>query len=154
MKIIVLVLLCLSYLKANAQLPTSVDSTVANVPGTVSVTKDYRLDILGKKQAEFNKITITNTGARAAKGYRLMVISSSDRDFVFKVRAELLRRYSEQVYMTFQSPFIKLKFGDFVEKSDAESYKRMLVAAKIVPNNIYVVSDIIKLKADKETEDN
>ena len=137
---------------AHAQIPVT-DSAVT---GKVTVIKDPRLDILAQKEAEFNKATV-GMGSKAAKGYRLLVVSSNDRNYAMKVRAELLQRFPEQKpYMTFQAPFIKIKFGDFVEKGEAERYKKMIASYKIVTNNIYLVSEVVEVKADKnkETDDN
>ncbi len=86
--------------------------------GTVTVYKDPRIDLLGKTQTRVNYGKYY--GPRAAKGYRLMVLSTNDRDFAMKVRAQLLQRFPDQkVYMTFQVPNIKIKFGNFTDKDDA-----------------------------------
>jgi hypothetical protein len=133
-----------------AQTATTADSTVN---GTVTVIKDARLETLAKKEAEFNKATV-GLGSRAAKGYRLMVVNSNDRNLVMKVRSQLLQSFPEQkVYMTFQAPFIKLKFGNFVEKSEAERYKKLISSAKIVTTNIYLVPETVEVKPDKEKEE-
>ncbi len=122
------------------------------VAGKVTVVKDARLDALAKKQAEFNATAAL--GPRSAKGFRLMVLNSNDRNYAMKVRAQLLQNFPDQkVYMTFQAPFIKLKFGNFLDKGDAEKYKKMIAAQKIVTNNVYVVPEIIEVKGDKEKDD-
>ena len=132
---------------ANSQ--TITDSTGS---GKVTVVKDPRLDILAKKEAEFNKTTV-GLGSKAAKGYRLLVVNSNDRNYAMKVRTQLLQLFPDQKpYMTFQAPFIKIKFGDFVEKGEAERYKKMIASYKIVTNNIYLVSEIVEVKADKNKE--
>jgi hypothetical protein len=83
----------------------------------VTVTKDPRLDILAKAESEYNLMA-----SRFIKGYRLFVLKSDNREYAMKVRAYLLQTFPEEkVIMTYQSPFIKMKFGDFVEKHDAES---------------------------------
>ena len=151
-KTIVLFFGMLFFITANAQ--TSVTDTT--VTGKVIVNKDPRLDILGKQEADFNKATV-GLGIKAAKGYRLLVVNSSDRDYAMKVRTALLQRFPEEkVYMTFQAPFIKLKFGNFVEKDDAEKYRKLLTSSKIVTTNIYVVPEIVEVKVDKskDVEDN
>jgi hypothetical protein len=120
------------------------------------VTKDPRLDILAKQEAEFNKATV-GLGTKAAKGYRLLVLSSNDRSYAMKIRASLLERFPEEkVYMSFQAPFIKLKFGNFVEKDDAEKYRKMITSYKIVTTNVYLVPEVVEVKVDKnkEAEDN
>ena len=122
------------------------DSTVVPVPvGKISVIRDPRLDILAKKELEFNTL-----GLKAAKGYRLLVMNSNDRDKVMSVRAKLLQQFPEQkVYMTFQAPYIKLKFGNFVEKSEAERYRDLISRVNIVSTNVYVIPEVVEVKIDK-----
>ena len=86
---------------------TSVTDTA--VVAKVTVNKDPRLDILAKAEADIN-----NYANRFTKGYRLFVLKSNNRDYAMKVRAYLLQNFpDEKVIMTYQSPFIKMKFGDF-----------------------------------------
>lgn len=116
--------------------------------GIITVTKDPRLDILARKEAEFNSM-----GIKSAKGYRLYIIKSNDRAQVMKIRSQLLQRFPEhKPYMTFQAPFIKLKFGDFVEKSEAEKYRLMIMSGRIVTTNVYLVQEIVEVKPDKMKE--
>lgn len=119
--------------------------------GKLNVYKDYRLDILAKKEAEFNEALAL--GPKSAKGYRLMVLSTNDRNLAMNVRAKLLQRYPEQkVYMSFQPPYIKLKFGNFLEKTEADQYKKEITANRLVTTNIYLVPEIIEIKPDKNKE--
>jgi hypothetical protein len=111
----------------------------------VNVNKDPRLDILAKAEFEIN-----NMANRFAKGYRLFVLKSNDRDYAMKVRSYLLQNFPEEkVIMTYQSPFIKMKFGDFEDKKDAEKYRDLIMKGKVVTGNVYVVPDTIELKPDK-----
>lgn len=124
---------------------TQVDTT--NL-GKVTVKKDPRLTILQAKELEFN-----NMGTRLAKGYRLLVLKSNDRNYSMKVRALLLQNFPDQkVYMAFQAPFIKLKFGNFTEKAEADKYRDMILRGKYVTNNIYVVPEVVEVKPDKNKE--
>lgn len=143
-KTVAIILFLFVVLGTRAQ-TTTVDS--ANM-GKVTVIKDPRLELLAKKEAEFNAM-----GTKLAKGYRLLVLKSNDRDYSMKVRSLLLQNYPDQkVYMTFQAPFIKLKFGNFVEKADAEKYRDMLMKAKFITNNIYIVPEVVEVKPDKTKE--
>ncbi|MGG9963201.1 hypothetical protein [Ferruginibacter sp. SUN106] len=127
-------------------------ATDTAVTGKITINKDPRLDILAKQEAEINKATV-GLGIRAAKGFRLLVLSSNDNEYAKKVRSLLLQRFPEQkVYMTFQAPFIKLKFGNFVEKDEAEKYRKLLTNSKIVTTNIYLVPEIVEVKVDKNKE--
>ena len=115
----------------------------------VMVNKDPRLDILAKLEAEFNGVS-----ARYGKGYRLLILKSNNRDYTLKVRASLLQAFPEQkVIMTYQAPFIKLKFGDFTDKAEAERYRDMILGNRMVSGNIYIIAETVELKPDKKEEE-
>ena len=117
--------------------------------GTVTYTKDPRIEILGEKMSEFNE-AIANSIARSAKGYRLMLISTSDRNEALALRTRLIQLFPDQkVYMLFQSPYIKLKFGNYLDRNDAEKMKKHLNESKIVTGNIYVLPETIEVKPEK-----
>ena len=130
---------------------TDLQDTVAE--GKVTVYKDSRLIILAKKEAAFNEANGYSLGPRSAKGYRLMLLSTNDRPAAMKLRAQLLQRFPEQkVYMSFQPPYIKLRFGNFVDKADADKYKKEITRTKLVTNNIYLLNETIEVKPDKDKE--
>ena len=117
--------------------------------GTVTVFKDPRIDMLGKKMAAYNDDL--SQKVHSGKGYRLMVISTSDRELAMKVRSQLYQLFPDQKqYMSYQVPNIKIKFGNFVEKADAEKSRKQLIDLKIVTNNIYVLPETIEIKPDKK----
>lgn len=119
--------------------------------GSVIVSKDKRIDALGVKMHAYNVALAKNI--RSGKGFRLMLLSTNDRDAAMALRSKLLQLYPEhKIYMTYQNPFIKLKMGNFVEKADAEKLKRLLVSQKLVAGNIYVLPETIEIKPS-ETED-
>ena len=111
----------------------------------VTINKDPRLDLLAKAQVDMAKMT-----SRFTKGYRLFVLKSDNRDYAMKVRAYLLQNFpDEKVIMSYQAPFIKMKFGDFVDKEAAEKCKNQIIKGGVVTGGIYVVPDTIELKPDK-----
>ena len=119
--------------------------------GTVTVNKDGRIDILGEKMYEYNVALAKNI--RSGKGFRLMLMSTSDRNQAMQLRTKLLRQYPEhKVYMAFQSPFIKLKMGNFEDREEAESLRKQLLKQKITPGNIYIIPETIELKPEKIEE--
>ena len=127
------------------------DTVNIPVPGEVIIHKDPRIDILGKKMAEYNEALSKNI--RSAKGYRLMLLSTNDRNMAMNLRSRLLQQYPDQkVYMTFQSPYIKLKFGNFIEKEEAERFRKHLLNQYIVPGNIYIIPEMIEVKPEKNPE--
>ncbi len=122
------------------------------VYGTVTVNKDKRIDALGEKMYAYNVALAKNI--RSGKGYRLMLLSTNDRNAAMSLRSRLLQQYPEhKVYMAYQTPFIKIKMGNFVEKADAEKFKKLLMAQKLVPGNIYVLPETIEIKPEAEEDD-
>lgn len=115
------------------------------VSSTHSIHKDKRVDFFGKKMAEYNeslalKIQLVN-------GYRLMLLNTTDRDLAMKVRTTLLQQFPEhKVYMTFQSPYIKLKIGNIIDKNEAEKLKKQITDLNIVTGNIYLLNEKVEQK--------
>ncbi len=115
----------------------------------VTVNKDPRLDMLAKAEFDMNKIA-----GRFTKGYRLFVLKTDNREYAMKVRSYLLQNFPEEkVIMTYQSPFIKMKFGDFENIEDAEKFKDLIIKGKVVTGGIYIVPDMIEIKPDKTAKE-
>lgn len=118
---------------------------------TVQISKDPRLDVLGEKMAAYNASLSKNV--RSSKGYRLMVLSTNDRNQAMQLRSRLLQQYPEhKVYMIYQNPFIKLKMGNFVEKSEAEAVRKELMRYHIVPGNVYLLPEQVEVRPDQISE--
>ena len=80
-------------------------------------------------------------------------MNTNDRPLAMKVRSQLLQNFPEQkVYMGFQPPFIKLKFGNFLTKEDAETYKKDILRLKITTGNVYLLPETIETKPDKNKD--
>ncbi|UEG51300.1 hypothetical protein LK994_07430 [Ferruginibacter lapsinanis] len=154
MKIGVLLFSIIISLQAYSQDTLSTDlSANEEAMGTVTVYKDSRMDILAKKEAEFNDSKLLPNGTYAMKGFRLMLLSTSDRAMAMNIRAQLLQRYPDQkIYMSFQAPYLKLKFGNFVEKTDAEKFKNEIARTKLITTNIYVIPEMVEVKVDNQKD--
>lgn len=110
----------------------------------VKIIKDFRLDILAAKQSEINTALLKRQ-ARITKGFRLMVLNTNDRDYAYKVRAELLQRFPEQKpYMWFSNPYIRIKFGNFKTREEAEVYRKQ-ISAMLNGANIYLLQETIEV---------
>lgn len=110
----------------------------------VKVIKDYRLDILATKQSEINTAILKNQ-ARTTKGFRLMVLNTNDKDYAYKIRTELLQKFPEQKpYMWFSSPYIRIKFGNFKTREEAEVYRKQ-ISAMLNGANIYFLQETIEV---------
>ena len=150
-KIVLIYLIGILVNKATAQNNlNTIDST--RPAGKVTIIKDSRLDELAKIEAGFNDDIIAKSKT-TAKGYRLLLLSTNDRTLAMKVRTLLLQRYPEQkVYMSFQPPYIKLKFGNFLDKEEAEDYRKEILQNKMVTSNIYLSAERIEVKPDKNND--
>jgi hypothetical protein len=115
----------------------------------VEVAADPRLDMLVKKQAQINKVSIYKNSNGQWKGYRVMVLNTNSRDLAYKTRADILRYFPDKgVYMAYQAPYFKLKAGDFLKKEDAEKFKKEL--SRYIKDGLFVMNDIIKMSAEDE----
>ncbi len=142
-QIMLLIVLSLKFLPTvNAQADTS---------DKVELIKDYRIDLLVKKQAQINRVAVYKNSNGDYKGYRIMVMNTNNRGLAYKTRSDILRRYPEQsVYMAYQSPYFKIKMGDFLKKDDAIELKKDL--DKMFKQGVFVIQDIIKLTPEQEEE--
>ena len=50
----------------------------------------------------------------------------------------------------YQSPFFKLKVGNFTEREEAESYLQNILT--LFPTGVYVVRDIVEVKPETNPE--
>ncbi len=118
------------------------DTTKEVIP--VIIHKDPRIDILEKKQLELNTNYI-KVLARTAMGYRLQVMSTNDRMLAMKTRTELLQKFPEQKnYMIYQAPYVKLRFGNFRTKDEAEIYRKQ-ISKMLNGASIYLIEERIEI---------
>ncbi len=136
-RVLILISLLLWVSKISAQ-----DSTAS-----VVVNKDPRIDLLVNKQIEINEVTTRNS-RRAAPGFRILVISSNDRNKVIDAKTKMYRQFPElKAYMMYNSPFFRLKVGNFRERTDAEEYLSRI--QRLYPTGIYIVPDTIEIRPDQ-----
>ena len=118
---------------------------------TVIVHKDPRLDLLIKKQAIINEET-SREGRKTDKGFRLMIISTNNREEAYAAKTKVYTFFPElKAYMWYQSPYFRLKAGNFKDKKDAESYQKKL--NRYFPKGVFIMKDIIEVKASKTNTD-
>jgi hypothetical protein len=116
---------------------------------TIVVHKDPRIDVLAEKQIAINKVASKMSSNGLFRGYRLQVLNTRSRDDAFKTKAMLLENFpDEKVYVLYQSPYFKVRIGNFITRSDADDFKNQLSAYYSQP--AYVIEDLIEYipKAD------
>ncbi len=126
----------------------SQDSTFQNLSdsSTVVIHKDPRIDLLIKKQAEINEIAF-KTAKRNVRGFRIMVINTNDRNAAINAKARMYTLFPElKSYLTYQSPYFRLKVGNFLDRKDAEDYQKKI--EKYFPKGVFIVNDVIEVKGE------
>jgi hypothetical protein len=122
-----------------------------NDTSSVVVHKDPRLDLLVKKQVEINEET-TRNARKIARGYRLLVINTNKRDEAIGAKSKLYKYFPElKSYLYYQTPYFKLKAGNFKEKKEAEDYQKKL--NKVFQKGVFIMTDLIEVKPEKEGEE-
>src|SRR5687768_11288932 len=116
----------------------------------VIVHKDSRIDLLIKKQIQINEET-SREARRIGKGYRLLVVNTNIRDEAVAAKTKVYTFFPElKSYLIYQSPYFKLKVGNFKERKDAEEYRERL--QKYFPKGVFIMNDTIEIKPEKEIE--
>jgi len=114
------------------------------------VHKDPRLEVLLKKQGEVNA-AIKKANARTAKGYRLLVINTNKRDEAISAKTKVYTNFPElKAYLVYQSPYFKLKVGNFRTREEAQQYQKSL--GYYFPKGVFVIGDTIEITPEKDQE--
>src|SRR5215813_11992695 len=145
MKSLFLSFLCLGTISLFAQQGVVTDTS------SVIVHKDPRVDLLIKKQSEINEET-TRNARRVGRGFRILVVNTNNREEAINAKTKLYQYFPElKSYLIYQSPYYKLKAGNFKEKKDAETYQKKLTA--FFPKGVFVMNDLIEVKPDKDVDE-
>ena len=151
MKFIITIAFALLGLQTMAQdLPKAVlKDTTGKEPDTnyVIIHKDPRVDLLIKKQAQINEET-SRAGRRTDKGFRLLLISTSSRDEALSAKTKVYTYFPElKAYLWHQSPYYKVKAGNFKDRKEAEVYQKKLNV--YFPKGGFFINVIIEVKPVK-----
>jgi hypothetical protein len=116
--------------------------------GNVMVYKDPRLALLVKKQAQINEETTRNS-RRTMAGYRIQILNTTDRNKAIDAKTKVYQLYPElKAYLLFQSPYYRIKVGNFKSRSEAETYIKSL--QRNFPGSIFIIKDIIEVKPETD----
>ncbi len=152
MKNLLLILALFLYHLSFAQNSSQATSTANTVPATtVVVHKDPRIEELIKKKAAINKST-KKAMDRTMRGYRLLIINTNRRDEAIAAKTKIYTYYPEmKSYLQYQTPYFKLKAGNFQTRAEAEKYQKAM--ASLFPKGVFIISDIIEVKGEKDLEE-
>lgn len=118
---------------------------------TIIVKKDPRIDVLTSKQILINKRSSMLTSTGQYKGYRIQVMSTTSRDQAFNIKGDLLNKFpTEKSYVMFQSPYFKVRLGNFKKREEADAFRKNL--NKLFPQGVFIVEDTIEYTPPPEEE--
>jgi hypothetical protein len=118
---------------------------------SVIVHKDSRIDMLIKKQSSINTASKKIYG-RTMRGYRLLVLNTSKRDEAIAAKTKIYTYFPElKAYLAYQSPFFRLKAGNFKTREEAIRYQQQMKS--MFPKGVFIVNDTIEIHPVKEEEE-
>lgn len=110
---------------------------------TIIIHADPRVAMFVNEEIGVNKRTANMTSGGLYRGYRLQVISTRSREEAFNLKAWFLQNEPDQkTYLLYQSPYFKVRIGNFLSKDDALNFKKEL--ARIYNKPMYVVEDAVE----------
>jgi hypothetical protein len=128
----------------------SQDAVAVDGPALV-VHKDPRMDVLVKKQASINERSKKITG-RYMRGYRLLVLNTNSRDEAIDAKTKIYKHFPDQkAYLTYQSPFFRLKAGNFQTRDEAKRYQTLMNS--IFPKGVFIIGETIEVKPQADPGD-
>jgi hypothetical protein len=111
--------------------------------GSVIVNKDPRIDLLIKKQIQINEAT-TRERRRMVPGFRIQVISTTDRNKAIEAKTKIYKVFPElKPYFLYQSPYYRLKVGNFLTREEAQEYINTL-SREFPGGGVFIVRDTIE----------
>jgi len=117
----------------------------ADSTSSIVIHKDPRIDLLVKKQSQINEET-TREARRSVPGFRIQVINTSDRNAAINAKTKVYQLYPElKAYLLYQSPYFRLRVGNFKDKEEADDYIKALAKQF---GNVYLVRDIVEIKPE------
>jgi SPOR domain len=117
----------------------------------VLIHKDPRINLLVKKQAAINEAT-SRAGKKSDEGYRLMIISTNNREEAIAAKTKVYTYFPDlKAYLWHQSPYYKVKAGNFSDRADAESYRKRLNS--YFPKGVFIMKDKIEIRVGEKEKD-
>lgn len=120
----------------------------ATQTSSVIVHKDPRVDLLVKKQAAVNTTT-KKANQRSMRGYRLLIVNTNKREEAIEAKTKVYTYFPElKSYLAYQTPYFRLKAGNFKTRDEAEKYRKMMT--NLFPKGVFIINDVIEIKHDIE----
>ncbi len=75
-------------------------------------------------------------------GFRIQVLATTMRDKAYSTEQDFKFKYSQNTYLTFKTPYFKLRVGDFTDRLEAY---RFLQEIKSKYPGAFLVTELVKL---------
>jgi len=118
---------------------------------SVKIHQDKRIDQLLSNKRKLNNTQDQST----SNGYRVQVFSSNvqrvAKNDAFRIEKQIRETFPDQtVYVNYSSPFWKVRVGDFISHSQAQTFRSKLIEAfPAMRSEIYIVREQIIISASK-----
>ncbi|NCU06281.1 MAG: SPOR domain-containing protein [Chitinophagaceae bacterium] len=74
---------------------------------------------------------------KIVEGYQLQVLNTTNRNEALEAKSLLLSKYPQQkTFLLFQTPYYKIRFGNFISQSEAVGYQKKI---KSHFTNVFVI---------------
>lgn len=81
-----------------------------------------------------------------------MIISTNNREEAIAAKTKVYTYFPElKAYLWHQSPYYKVKAGNFKDRKDAEAYQKRLNV--YFPKGVFIMKDVIEVKPTKPGEE-
>lgn len=94
--------------------------------------------------APSNKKTVVK---KTVNGFQLQVLNTTDRTEAINAKSLLLSKYPQQkTFLMYQSPYYKIRFGNFLTQTEATSYQKKI---KSHFANVFVIPVKFQIKVEE-----
>ena len=81
-----------------------------------------------------------------------MIISTINRDEAISAKTKIYTYFPElKAYLWYQSPYFRVKAGNFKDRKDAEAYQKRMNS--YFPRGVFIMKDVIEVKPGKVSEE-
>ena len=84
---------------------------------------------------------------KMVEGYQLQVLNTTSRNEALEAKSLLLSKYPQQkTFLLFQTPYYKIRFGNFITQSEAVSYQKKI---KSHFTNVFVIPAKFEIRVEE-----
>ena len=80
------------------------------------------------------------------------MISTNSRDEAIAAKTKVYTYFPDmKTYMWHQSPYYRVKAGNFKDRKEAEDYRKKLL--EYFPKGVFIMNDVVEVKPEKTFDD-